>query len=121
MTPSLAGATAGSPVRARRHHGSHTRLLKYVKEPTKLDKLDAIIVPTRRPTVYLNFALRLAGQLGCPLVALCSQHASADQTLRAAQRQGVRLIATDVHDRVRLPAFATSACRRTPASTESVT
>ncbi|MDG4821838.1 hypothetical protein O7635_08220 [Asanoa sp. WMMD1127] len=113
MTASLAPA-AGPPVRATRHHTSHTRLLRYVDQPATSARLDAIIVPTGRPTVYLTFALQLARQLDCPLVALCSLRASADRTLRAAQRAGVQLIATEVHDRVRLPAFATSALPEEP-------
>ncbi|GIF57656.1 hypothetical protein [Asanoa iriomotensis] len=105
----VASRPAESPARAPRHHTSHTRLLRRVDQVTATEQLDAIIVPTGRPTVYLTFALRLAQQLDCPLVALCSLRSGADGALRAAQRIGAQLIATDVDDRVRLPAFATSA------------
>ncbi|MEV0719029.1 hypothetical protein [Asanoa sp. NPDC050611] len=105
----LVSRPTGAPAQAARHHTSHTRLLHRVDQPTRFDTLDAIIVPTARPTVYLSFALRLAEQLDCPLVALCSLRADAEGVLRAARRLGVHVIATDVHDQVRLPEFATSA------------
>jgi hypothetical protein len=92
-----------------RHHLSHASLLHRVAQPTRLDDLDAIIVPTARPIAYLDYALRLAGQLDCPVVALCSMRANADEAYRAARRMGVRLIAADVPERVVLPTFRTSA------------
>lgn len=105
----LASRPTEPPVRAPRHHTSHTRLLHHVDQPTQPGELDAIIVPTARPTVYLTFALRLAQQLDCPLVALCSQRAHAEGAQRAAQRIGAELIAADLPGRVRLPSFVTSA------------
>ncbi|GIF69589.1 hypothetical protein Ais01nite_76240 [Asanoa ishikariensis] len=92
-----------------RHHLSHASLLHYVDRPVKPADLDAIIVPTARPTVYLSYALRLAKEVGCPVLALCSFRANADEAYRAARRLGVQLIATDVHGGVALPELSTSA------------
>jgi hypothetical protein len=92
-----------------RHHLSHASLLHRVDHPTQLADLDAIIVPTARPTPYLSYALKLAKQLDCPVVALCSFRASADEAYQAACRLGVQLIATDVHEGAVRPAFRTSA------------
>ncbi|MEV4535325.1 hypothetical protein AB0J82_15980 [Asanoa sp. NPDC049518] len=92
-----------------RHHLSHASLLHRVDKPTQLADLDAIIVPTARPTAYLGYALSVAKDLGCPVVALCSLRANADEAYQAARRLGVRLIATDVHGGAVLPRFRTSA------------
>jgi len=92
-----------------RHHLSHARLLHHVERPSRHESLDAIIVPTARPIAYLSYALELAKKLNCPVVALCSMRANADEAYRAARRIGVPLIATDVHERVVLPKFRTSA------------
>ncbi|SNT44516.1 hypothetical protein SAMN05421812_106120 [Asanoa hainanensis] len=92
-----------------RHHLSHASLLDHVQRPIRHERLDAIIVPTARPIAYLSYALALANRLDCPVVALCSMRANADEAYRAARRVGVRLIAADVHRGVTLPNFHTSA------------
>ncbi len=92
-----------------RHHLSHASLLHRVDKPTQSADLDAIIVPTARPTAYLGYALGVAKDLGCPVVALCSFRANADEAYQAARRMGVQLIATDVHEGAVMPDFRTSA------------
>ena len=65
------------------HIGSHAALLQPSAEAEVPDKaLDAIVVPTIRPQ-SLQAAVVLAGDLGCPLVVLCSTPEQAGQA-RAA-------------------------------------
>lgn len=83
------------------HHGSHRQLLS---EPTHLpaeSTVDAIIVPTARPSVYLQAAIDLARNLDCTLVALCSKRATASGTEQRARGAGIELAAIDME---RLPA-----------------
>jgi hypothetical protein len=54
------------------HRPSHRRLLSNPHGAEPQAAIDAIIVPTIRPTSYLSHAASLAKRLGCPLVALCS-------------------------------------------------
>ncbi|WP_214316822.1 hypothetical protein [Nonomuraea sediminis] len=54
------------------HHGSHRHLLLAHDAPESDDPIDAIIVPTVRPAVYLRHAISQARKLGCPLIALAS-------------------------------------------------
>ncbi|MEV4622999.1 hypothetical protein AB0J74_30325 [Asanoa sp. NPDC049573] len=110
MSIQLAAQPVPAPARpAPRHHPSHAKLLTRVEHHPATHKLDAIIVPTARQIPYLRFALALGRELQCPVVALCSIRASADAAHRVARQMGVHLIATDVPNRVNLPAFATSA------------
>lgn len=60
--------------------------------------VDAIIVPTARGTAYLEPTIKLAGELGTTLVALCSKWSSAGEVAALAAREGVKLIAVDVDD-----------------------
>jgi len=53
------------------HHGSHCDLL-WTPDSSQPGKIDAIMVPTVRPPVYLAMAAKLARHLGCPLVTLHS-------------------------------------------------
>ncbi|MFI6096360.1 hypothetical protein ACIA8G_12435 [Lentzea sp. NPDC051213] len=60
--------------------------------------MDAIIVPTARHPQALTEAIRLAAQLDCVLVTLCSQRSSADAVVRLATQADVELLAIDVDD-----------------------
>lgn len=78
------------------HHGSHRALLR----PNELDPPgavtpDAIIVPTRHTAGHLRTALRLARTLGCPLLALCSQDASAHDVRAVADDEHAKVVAID--------------------------
>jgi hypothetical protein len=78
------------------HHASHRHLLdsKAVPQPAKVD---AIIVPTARPVVYLKkSALGLAKYHGCPLVVLCSHRANARDAAEAGAKAGVKILAIDL-------------------------
>jgi hypothetical protein len=52
------------------HHGSHRRLIWPVNDSARRGRVDAIIVPTVRPSARLDDAARAALFLGCPLVTL---------------------------------------------------
>lgn len=91
-----------------RHHGNHSGLLHSPGAQADSAKVDAIIVPTMRHVAALREAFRVARALGCPLVALCSRWASANDAYREARALDAGLIATDVHAAVTLPPLATS-------------
>lgn len=91
-----------------RHHGNHGGLLHHAGVPTAPADVDAIIVPTARRVAALREAFRLAGALGCPLVALCSHWSSANHAYIEARACDTGLIASDVHNAVTLPPLATS-------------
>lgn len=78
------------------HHGSHEELLQPI-EPGPAGKLpiDAVIVPTARQTNYLRPALRLARDLGCPLLALCSREAEAPWARDLGIDLGTEVVALD--------------------------
>lgn len=77
------------------HHESHGGLLTAVDTARcSTARVDAIIVPTNRPTPFLTEAVALARTLGCTLVVLCSGSASVAGTVALASR--VDLVAVDV-------------------------
>ncbi|WP_163506942.1 hypothetical protein [Fodinicola acaciae] len=89
------------------HHSSHTHLL--APAPVALDpsdRIDAIVVPTVRPTRNLRNAIALARNLECALVVLCSRNARARQAVRYAT-DVPGFMALDIA-KPRVPAFATS-------------
>jgi hypothetical protein len=88
----------------------HLNLLKPPGIADRLGSLDAIIVPTARPTMQLARAADLAAKYHCPLLALCSQDASAKQSVTLETGQSPHIIAVDtveVDDSI-LPSFRTS-------------
>lgn len=93
------------------HHGSHSSLLTGLTAADSVPaEVEAIIVPTSRPTANLSKAIALAAQLDCTLVALCSQSANADDAVAEAKRAGVKVLAVDT-DKLPprlMPEFATS-------------
>ncbi|WP_158846544.1 hypothetical protein [Saccharothrix deserti] len=81
--------------RSANHHASHRHLLarNAVAVPAKVD---AIIVPTSRPTAYLETVVALAKHHRCTLVTLCSRRSSADAATALAERAGVEIVAADI-------------------------
>jgi hypothetical protein len=102
--------TGSSPASTHNHHGSHRPLLPTEPDPGGLATVDAIIVPIAHRTAALGTAIGLASGLGCPLVALCSQWASAEEAAPLARDKGVELVAIDIGGVPNdlLPDFATS-------------
>ena len=96
-------------VRTAHHHGSHSRLIWRVEEPTRSARVDAIIVPTARPVASLQQAAAAARKLDCPLVTLHSRKSSADRAVRSLDPR-IDLIAIDVRGSasLRLPELRTS-------------
>jgi hypothetical protein len=92
------------------HHSSHRHLLKKgkVRPPATLD---AIVVPTARPTDSLHRAADLARYHRCPLVALCSIAADAEATIKLAAKEGVTVLAVNMNELPPdlVPAFRTTA------------
>lgn len=95
------------------HHGSHQDLLDEPDLPTATAVIDAIIVPTARPSAQLNTAIGYARELGCALLALCSKDSSASDVFRLGEQAGIDVVAIDVDkipaDSGLLPDFATTA------------
>jgi hypothetical protein len=83
------------------HHFSHRQLLK--PDTAAPGRLDAIVVPTNRPISYLRESMRLARELDCLLLVLCSTWSNAGLVISEAARAEVPTIAVDVPPRVRLP------------------
>jgi hypothetical protein len=68
------------------HHGSHNGLLAEEQLPTAgSTRLDAIIVPTAWPVDALRHVMGVGMQIGCPVVALCSKAATAEQANKLAR------------------------------------
>src|SRR5262245_53678917 len=92
------------------HHGSHRRLLWEVDGSAKRAKVDAIIVPTARPVVYLKAAAAAALYLDCPLVTLHSRKWTSAHAASHYLGKAIDLIAIDMPEpsQLRLPALETS-------------
>ena len=117
-TPVAALATAPAhpeprAPRSQNHNGSHRHLLTRDAFAVPAG-VDAIIVPTARPTAYLEHVVALAKHHGCTLVALCSRRASADAATALAERAGVEIVATDIAEAPEgaVPVFGTTAMLR---------
>jgi hypothetical protein len=92
------------------HHGDHGALLWEADDSSPQAKVDAIIVPTARPVVYLREAAVAAKSLGCPLVTLHSRKWTSAHAASHYLSRAIDLIAIDmppVGD-LRLPELATS-------------
>jgi len=95
------------------HHGDHLGLLVAATPPRARARLDAIVVPTARPVAYLREAIRLARELDCPLIALCSKWADAAPTIREAQAEGAQAVAADLGEAAYFPLMADGQLRGT--------
>lgn len=93
------------------HHLTHEDLLCVPDLPvTPADSgLDAIIVPTSRPSEQLTTAISYAKELGCVLLVLCSKQSAAADVVESTKGRGIEVIAIDVTRRHRklLPPFKT--------------
>jgi len=79
------------------HHPSHDGLVDAVSTaPLQHVPVDAIFVPTARPAPYLRESLRVAAELDCALVTLCSKEADAHAAVIGAKEAGVRAFAVDI-------------------------
>lgn len=87
------------------HRYSHGHLLAYPAQPEPAD-VPAIVVPTVRNPATMHASLRLARDLGRPMVALCSQWSSAEIVHKQAELLGAPVIAVDVTGDAKLPAFS---------------
>src|SRR4051812_5110327 len=88
------------------HHGSHGDLLA-PPEGKDLETIDAIIVPTARPSASLRHAFRLARQLDCPVLALCSKKSRPAAVTRSAAEYEVDVIAVQFTRPKEMPTFKT--------------
>jgi hypothetical protein len=95
-------------VRSAHHHASHTDLVDRVDTPVGDGNVDAIIVPTARSAPYMREVLRLAREVGCPVLALCSRWNDAQKAHAEARLVAAHVIASDVVGNGHMPAFATS-------------
>ena len=88
-----ATAWSSPPVR---HHSTHEGLLHRDAVPPGAARVDAIIVPAARHSSGLEPAIGLAQELGCPVVALCSQDADQDEIRRWTWAKDAQVVAVDV-------------------------
>lgn len=81
--PAVATADQDAPTL---HRGSHRGLLSTFPNPADLANRppDAIIVPTGRAATFLDAAIAVGRALSCPVIALCSRDARAEQAVRRA-------------------------------------
>jgi len=83
------------------HHGSHRNLLAVSRSSAlwpEREKVDAIIVPTVRPSAYLAHAATLAIELECTLVTLHSGKWTCAQEAARRMPAEVSMTAIDVPD-----------------------
>lgn len=79
-----------------RHHSSHRLLIKPPTAGAARASVDAIIVPSARPAASLREAGRLAEELDCALLVLCSRHSDALSVFRwLTDRPKIRVTAVD--------------------------
>jgi hypothetical protein len=93
------------------HRTSHRGLIPGSASTHDRAPVDAIIVPSARREAALTEAGRLAEQLGCAVLVLCSKHSDAAKAAgRLSQRAGFEIIAVDFPETgiARLPALETS-------------
>jgi hypothetical protein len=92
------------------HHGDHRNLVWKADDSSPQASVDAIIVPTARPVVYLKDAAAAALSLGCPLVTLHSQKWTSAHEAFGYLGQTIDLIAIDMPEagQLRLPQLETT-------------
>lgn len=95
---------SGGPGLAQRigQHASHRNLLDQFRlDDVTQGDVDAIVVPTARPTARLGHVIHVAAQLDVTLLLLCSKQSNAGEAASMARRAGVQVVVIDV-DRVSL-------------------
>ncbi|GLY02588.1 MULTISPECIES: hypothetical protein [Actinoplanes] len=93
------------------HHRSHRGLIQRSASGPERATVDAVIVPSVRSPLILDEAGRIAGELGCALLVLCSMGSYAARVVEhLAGRPSLRVVAVDFPpDGVsRLPVLETS-------------
>ncbi|MFI6318128.1 hypothetical protein ACIBG8_11445 [Nonomuraea sp. NPDC050556] len=91
------------PINPLNHHATHRHLLWVPDAPLSDARIDAIVVPTVHAASALDHARKLAKELRCRLLALCSGE------LTKLRSEGDRLIEIDVSPGdLGLPVFETS-------------
>jgi hypothetical protein len=82
------------------HHPSHRKLLTFPSVPVGgRSTLDAIVVPSARPSWNLAHAAGLAAGKGCPLLVLCSKRADAAAAVTMGEKTGTNVVAVNVTGR----------------------
>jgi hypothetical protein len=83
-------------VTAVSHHGSHAGLItRHLAQHAPCGRLDAIIVPTARPSRQLDAAVRLSATLECALLVLSSRDSDPADIARRAAKWGADTVAID--------------------------
>ncbi|MCY1139775.1 hypothetical protein OWR29_17375 [Actinoplanes sp. Pm04-4] len=93
--------------RQPRQRATHRRLLQQVATAEAEAQVDAIIVPAARPAGSLNHATRLAAELGCPLLVLCSLDAKPEDVLAHTAGAGVAVFAVESPPKSNVPVLET--------------
>jgi hypothetical protein len=92
------------PGRTIGHRFSHGHLLAHAG-PAAPGDVPAVVVPTIRNPAAIRDALRLGNELNRPVVALCSRWSSPETVRKEARALGAHVIAVEVTEKSRLPAF----------------
>jgi hypothetical protein len=90
-----------------RQRATHRRLVTHISAAGSEADVDAIIVPAARPAGRLTHATRLAAELGCPLLVLCSLEATPADVLALTAGAGVEVFAVESPPTSRVPVLET--------------
>jgi hypothetical protein len=95
---------------ARFHHATHRQLLtgRPAKDASR-GRVDAVIVPAARPVEWLREAMKLAGELGTGVVAMCSKGVTAAEAANLGDELEVPVVAMDPSGQAAdLPSFSST-------------
>ncbi|WP_250007229.1 hypothetical protein [Actinoplanes sp. M2I2] len=90
-----------------RQRTTHRPLLHHVPVVETEADVDAIIVPAARSATSLTHATRLAAELGCPLLVLCSLGANPRDVRAQTAGSGVEVLAVESPATSRVPVLET--------------
>jgi len=90
-----------------RQRATHRRLLHHIPVVESEADIHAIIVPAARPAGSLKHATRLAAELGCPLLVLCSLDATPADVRAQTAGTGVEVFAVESPPKSRVPVLET--------------
>lgn len=98
------GRSAGSP---RSHHAWHGSLLcELPPHRSPRPRVDGVVVPTHRDAGHLSFAVSVAREFGCPLLAISGGDSRPSEVL--AKAEGVRCYVVRDTDALRLSRLPTA-------------
>ena len=102
-----------------RVHSSHIGLLVACAPTGDPGPVDVLVVPTARPVAYLAEAARLARDLRCPMLVLCSKQSRAAAAAQAMRDSGTTGVAVTVastprHPLLQLPSMRPRSWRSGP-------